>query len=245
MPWRLGSVAAATLGLLAVGWLLLDRSRQHWAIITAVATFGVVGLAVFLGVRAGRRRRLLAAVASSVQKKVQFPVRLGPARWHPLRAVPPYRLVVRYPPQVFYGVDGDLLAGQIARQCGDLLSARYSLRRHRPGRLVLSRQAPEQTTVSEIEELRGRVRHVVKQLLGKDAAVSNFAAVDGEMRAFSVRHTAGVKLANQMFQIKVTRIMSAMLPGKWRAHYDLESDEARFEVRPPLPTFEAAARPAV
>ena len=203
-----------------------------------MATLGVTGLVIFLGVRADRRRGLLAAIASGVQNKLQFPVRLGPARWRCLWAAPPRRLVVRYPPQLSYGVDADLLARQIVRCCGEHFSARYLSGRHRPGRLILSRRPEEQTVVSEIEELRGRVRDVVKQLLGKDAAVSDFAAEDGQITAFTVRHNAGVKLANQMYQIKVTRIMSAMLPGKWRAHYDLESDEARFQIRPPLPTFE-------
>lgn len=227
------SLLLVSAGMLAPGW-------RPWLPLIVVG-LGVLDVAVVvIGVRTNRRRELLALLTTQLQVKMLFPLRIVRVRWHSLWAAAPTKITLRYPLRIRHNISPDLLANQLAAACSDLLRLRYVPHRHTGrGHLTLVQRAAEVTETSELDEIRQRIREVVRQLLGKDATVAGITTDETgtAVTAFSVRHSAGVKLANQLFQIKVTRIMSAMLPGKWRAHFDLETDEARFRLRPPLPTF--------
>lgn len=57
-----------------------------------------------------------------------------------------------------------------------------------------------------------------------------------ELLSITVRHEAAEKMAAAGARARVERTMSTMLPGRWRAKWDLEGDTVRFEQRPTLPT---------
>lgn len=89
---------------------------------------------------------------------------------------------------------------------------------------------PEQETLD-------RATEVVRQVFGAKAALTGPEAQAGELEAFTVRHQAGAKLSNPEMQSRVEAIVSSMLPGRWRATYDLPTDTIRFSRRPQLPTM--------
>ena len=57
---------------------------------------------------------------------------------------------------------------------------------------------------------------------------------DGTLRAITVNHNAGDKMAAAGSQARVERIFEAMHPGRWRAKWDTETDVVRLEQRPTL-----------
>lgn len=238
--WAIRAAVLGMVSLLLVALVMLAPGLRAWLPLI-VAGLGLVQVGiVVIGVRTNRRRELLALLTTQLQVKMLFPLRIVRVRWHSLWAAAPAKITLRYPLRIRHSVGPDLLANQLGTACSDLLGLRYVPHRHTGrGHLTLVQRLAEVTETSELNEIRQRIREVVRQLLGKDATVAGITTDEAgtAVTAFSVRHSAGVKLANQLFQIKVTRIMSAMLPGKWRAHFDLETDEARFRLRPPLPTF--------
>jgi len=61
--------------------------------------------------------------------------------------------------------------------------------------------------------------------------------MDGEeLRKITVKHAAGTRLAAAGYRARVERTVSTVLPGRWRARWDLETDQVTFEVRPSFPS---------
>ena len=238
--WAIRAAVLGMVSLLLVALVMLAPGLRAWLPLIGAGLGLVQVVMVVIGVRTNRRRELIALLTTQLQVKMLFPLRIVQVRWHSLWAAAPAKMTVRYPLYVRHSIEPDLLAAQLSTACSDLIRLRYVPRRHTGrGHLTLVRRPAEVREPSELDEIRQRIRDVVRQLLGKDATVTGVTSDPGgtEVTAFTVRHSAGVKLANQLFQVKITRIMSAMLPGKWRAHFDLETDEARFRLRPPLPKF--------
>lgn len=81
-----------------------------------------------------------------------------------------------------------------------------------------------------------RAERTVTELVGPSAAISEAAwSATGELTGFTLTHAAGTKLAASGYRRRVETVVSTMLPGRWRARWDLEADQARFEVRPSFP----------
>jgi len=53
--------------------------------------------------------------------------------------------------------------------------------------------------------------------------------------ALEVEHTAGARVASLAVRTRIQRTISTMLPGRWRALWDLENEVVRFEARPRMP----------
>lgn len=96
--------------------------------------------------------------------------------------------------------------------------------------VVIQEGRPEQ-------EMVDRATEVVRQVFGAKASLVGPEVEDGELEAFTVRHQAGAKLSNAEMQNRVEDIVSSMLPGRWRAGFDLPTDTIRFSRRPQLPTM--------
>ncbi|MGB8381283.1 MAG: FtsK/SpoIIIE domain-containing protein [Dermatophilaceae bacterium] len=80
-----------------------------------------------------------------------------------------------------------------------------------------------------------RAQRAITELIGPTATVTGCELDGGQLRSITVTHQAGAKLAAGGYRARVERVISTMLPGRWRAVWDLEGDSVRFELRPFLP----------
>lgn len=80
-----------------------------------------------------------------------------------------------------------------------------------------------------------RAKEVATALLGDSAKVSTEQEADGNVVAVEVQHDIGPKTALTGYRARIENVITTMLPGRWRARWDLEHDRVRFEVRPAMP----------
>ncbi|MCM0621791.1 hypothetical protein [Nocardioides bruguierae] len=157
----------------------------------------------------------------------------------------PRRVRVRYVPgrarvgDVVVDIGDSRWVNELARQIGSRLGGEYEVARNDQirGRLQLRlRTKPLPGEVPETAQVR-RAKKVVNELLAGTAKVDNVDVDDttGEVRRLTVKHDVGAKLAAPGYRNRVERTVSVMLPGRWRARWDMEADSVVFEVRPTLP----------
>jgi len=146
----------------------------------------------------------------------------------------PRRVVLRYAP----GVDDTeplwlpALLGVVTRR----LLADYEVREHdrRRCRITLG-WVPPQEARPDKAAAQLRAERTIGELLGPTATVTGVEWAGEELAALEVRHEAATKLAASGYRNRVERVVSTMLPGRWRARWDLQGDTVRFELRPSLP----------
>ncbi len=80
-----------------------------------------------------------------------------------------------------------------------------------------------------------RAERTIVELLGPTATVTRVEWAEQELTALEVRHEAATKLAGSGYRHRVERVVSTLLPGRWRASWNLQQDTVRFEVRPTFP----------
>lgn len=116
----------------------------------------------------------------------------------------------------------------------------YVVRRHNDlrCRMVLRRVDTHkgETAVDPHEQAPARVRKLVAELLGESSTITltEFDS-DGELRAVEVHEPTDTRLVSVAYRKRIERIWSTMMPGRWRARFDLESDRVRLELRPSFP----------
>ncbi|WP_203338608.1 type IV secretory system conjugative DNA transfer family protein [Nocardioides limicola] len=129
---------------------------------------------------------------------------------------------------------------EISRQVGRRFGADYAVDHNDPvrGRLVLKLRpaAEEKGETPETPQL-SRAKKVVNELLAGTATIGKVEVDEatGEVRRLEVKHEVGAKLVASGYRARVERTLSVMLPGRWRARWDMEGDSVVFEVRPTLP----------
>ncbi len=81
-----------------------------------------------------------------------------------------------------------------------------------------------------------RAERAITELIGPTTSVTAVELDGEELRSITVSHQAGAKLAAGGYRARIERVISTMMPGRWRAVWDLEGDSVRFELRPSLPS---------
>ena len=89
--------------------------------------------------------------------------------------------------------------------------------------------------VAELAYSQVRAERAITELIGPTVKVTQVELVEDDLQAITVSHQAGAKLAASGYRNRIERVISTMLPGRWRALWDLEGDSVRFELRPTLP----------
>lgn len=117
----------------------------------------------------------------------------------------------------------------------------YEVTKHSPKRceivLELDVSPPPLPEADERSENQKRGEVLLAQLIpGTTIAKVDFDA-DGEVNAFegSFSSEVGVKIAASGYQRKIENSFNGMMPGRWRAHWDMVNDAYRVEIRPSLP----------
>ncbi len=147
----------------------------------------------------------------------------------------PRRVRLHYAPGI---PDGDpAWKGEVATTLAARLLATYEVVRHDQRRCTLWLElVPDHRPVQAPPQSQVRAERALTELIGPTAKVTD-VDLDGErLISFTVSHMAGAKLAASGYRARVDRVVSTMLPGRWRAAWDLENDTAHFELRPALPT---------
>jgi S-DNA-T family DNA segregation ATPase FtsK/SpoIIIE len=220
--WALPALAAGTItgtGVATVGHRrqrrvqILDRASAAVAPLLGVSaskTQGLVQGSRWTNGWPGRPRRLQLHYGTGRIKLVDAAVEIGDQRW----------------------------AAEVARTLGSRLEGTYQVADNDPsrGRLILKlRAATDAAETPETPQVI-RAKRVVNELLGSTATFGKVDVDDaGEVRRLAVKHDVGSKLVAPGYRRRVERSVSVMLPGRWRAQWDMEGDAVTFEVRPTLP----------
>lgn len=197
-----------------------------------------------LGVRAGMRRRLgdqvVAALAPLQGLRIPDRGSVRMSRWRGPGVGFPRRITVRYAPGV--SDQSPDWRAEILDVVERRLLVEASIGRHdrRRCRLVIhNRSARGEGEPDLVHPLEERAIAVLSELLGPTAEVTTRFDDDGELRRLEVEHEAGARIAAAGYRMRVERVVSAMLPGRWRAQWQLTEDTVTFEVRPTLTTLVA------
>lgn len=236
-PWVAEAIALA--GLTATGGGLAHiLGADPLQVAEAVAAgLGVTTGRGVVGVRRNHQRRRTAELAAALADETKLPFEVKLRRWRGIAYPDPTRIIIKYPLKV--KVDPFWTAAIVAL-CEVTLDMPLAIRGHdlRRRRMVLTRSvAPvvDKPTLLENATLQ-RATSLLAELVGADATVDpDWADEDRQqLRAVTVHHRASAKVASPMYQAKVERILSTMLPGRWRTRWNVEEDYFILEQRPIL-----------
>lgn len=238
-PYLRDAVVVAALGLGSAGGLGL---AGHSAMSLPALAIGVAGGAAVGvgGARSAARSRLVDRTVEALAPLlgVRAPTRaLVRARRGFSSGWPgcPHRLVIRYAPGAPDGEVG--WAAAVAAVVGERMQQRYVVANHDKRRCLLVLDLDTTVQDEQVERLAVQVRAqaAASELIGPTTVLVAAEVHGQELRAITFSHGAGAKLAAAGYRARVERVFSTMLPGRWRADFDLEADTVRFEVRPTLP----------
>lgn len=116
-----------------------------------------------------------------------------------------------------------------------VVTARIKKQDRRGRRLVLELAAPVDPAKVPAEVTRAQL--VIAEMFGTRASFGYKLDDSGALKKVEVGHQLRVKVAMKAARMRIERVYSAMLPGRWRAKWDLEADQVVFELRPTLPEF--------
>ena len=148
----------------------------------------------------------------------------------------PARVTLTYDPAV--DVTKETWLPELRRKLAHLLGD-YEIVQMDPRRCRLTLRAcaspDEPITTAPNPRLAARATETVHNLMGKDATVQA-TWEDGNLAALEVAHKRGIVFSpSALSRAKVERTVTTMLPGRWRARWDLERDTVRLELRPKIP----------
>lgn len=228
-----------TAAIAAAGGLPLLDAGPVLTIMAVAGCLAAAALTVAAGRRTQARRELHDRLTEALAPVLEMPhpdraaVRL--TRWRGRRPGHPTRIVLVYNARA---VDTDpLWRSEITTICTRRLGSGYQISRHQQRRCRLILRAVPLPDDNATPHVQRRAERTITELLGPTATMSHAKWRENEFAGFTVTHQAGAKLAVAGYRNRVERIVSAMLPGRWRAHWDLEADTVRFELRPTLPTY--------
>ena len=236
-PWLRNAVLTVATGIAALAaGQLSGHLTAGWA-----ALIASVPLAVLIGAQGKRKQlrrqladRLLQAVAPQLGLRSLDRRAVNLTRWSRGWPGTPTQLVLRYAP----GLDDVDPQWQhdILTTTSRLLLERYRIDviTHQRCwlRLQLADPVKEEDSAPAVQV---RAERTISELIGPTAAITRTEFVDGELVLIEGHHQAGAKLAASGYRARIERVLSTMLPGRWRAHWDMENDGFRFELRPSFP----------
>lgn len=213
-PWRAASVAA---GAACAGWAVLrqrstDQEEQLELVQAALAR--LIGSDEYVQVSARRWR------TDPVAGRVPVTLRIDYSPAAP-SSEPTWLAKITDVVSARIGVGVDV-AHHDPRRCWLTLTTRAG-------------RAPLEAAPSPA--LAKRAGAVLEALFGADVRWE--ASWEQErLVALDVSHSMGVRISpHAVVRARIERTVATMLPGRWRAHWDLEGDTCRLELRPEFPAM--------
>lgn len=234
-------VAQALAGVLVGAAIAVGGPLTPWPVEVQVLGWAVVigsVLAAFVQDRAGRRRQRLADLAEDLAPLLgprSAGVRLKPHHWRGGWVGRPDWIRIRYdgaaPSRDPKWIREILAAAQ--RCLGD---APYRVRKHHEHRHLLDVELTPPESGEATSPAVSRLELYLPQLIGPSSNLKGLKfSEEDDLVGFQVAHSAGAKLVAKGYQRRVETVVGALLPGRWRAHWDTEGDLVKFEVRPTFP----------
>lgn len=201
------SVGVGLLGLLSSAQALRDEERAEMVAAATIAVDELIGRTGGARVRVGRWRGGWVGAPTAV--RITYDATLAKADdWTP----------------------------KVVSVVGRHLGLRYEKVSHSVRkREIKLRALPGQEVVEAAPRVVARVEKAVTTLMGSSARLTDHSVAAGELVAFAVAHNEPQRFAAGGARRRIETTISTMLPGRWRATWDLENDTAHFEVRPHLP----------
>lgn len=244
-PWPLAAAVCTAAGLAGFGAapLLGYPGLAQFGLAAGLLTAATSALS---GIRSSARRRLadrlVEAVAPGLGLRVPDRRAVKLHAWSWGWPGVPARVDLRYAPGVD-DADPNWLA-DLATAVGRRLLADYKVQRHDRRRCRIRLRWVPPRLAATLPAVHARAERTILELLGPTAVVTGVDWSGEDLAALAVRHEAGTRVANAQYRHRVERVVSTMLPGRWRAGWELEDDRVRFEVRPALPKLVAHPAPA-
>ena len=229
----------ALLALGVAGWGLTPLLGQSWLAWPLLAA--AVPAAVLVGVygalrsrRADLRDRLVEAIAPVLGTRGPDRRGIELSRWSGGWPGTPRRVRAWYAPGA---PDADpAWTANLREVLSRRLQCDFAVVRHDRYRCRVDLRRVDGPAAPAPSETRVRVERTIAELIGPTAKVDRVDVdATGDPSSIEVRHEAGTKLAAGGYRARVERTLSAVLPGRWRARWDLENDSVVFEVRPTFP----------
>jgi S-DNA-T family DNA segregation ATPase FtsK/SpoIIIE len=128
------------------------------------------------------------------------------------------------------------LKPELSRRLDDAVGSHYTLSYATTDQLITASLASVNTESPTIRGLREQITST--ELFGSGATVSDLqSSASGDIVRFTVHHQIGAKLSGTDRIRAISRKISDLLPGRWRAvRCDHLAGTAVFEIRPELPT---------
>lgn len=235
--WTAAGLLAAA--VIAVGVFILIGNEQLAIVAGAVLPLLAAAVGIF-GARDVRRTqlvdKLVEALSPMLGSKMDRKI-LRADRWSKFWDGTPGRIRLRY----VAGIDDTdpQWLGEIRAHLARRLGVEFDITMHNRKKCVLElRLSPEAEETEAPREVAVRAERVVAELLGSPAQPAPDVAMEWngeELKALEVKHSVGARMSRPIYRQQVERTLSTMLPGRWRARWDLEGDSVRFEIRPTLP----------
>lgn len=234
-----GQATLGTIGGVAV-WVgaayLDDPSLVQAASVAAPALVGGSAVVALRTYRKEVREEIIATVQRALSPQIGPPAMstVRARSWESMEV--PKRLVINYDPTAPSNEPG--WETKILESAHRRLKRRYKVLTHDEGlcRVILKvvplSEEPEQAPDPFIAE---RAEDIIKELLGASATYK--ATWDGDrLIRLAVNHKAKMKVSpHAIIRTRIENSLERMLPGRWRARWDLVADTVVFEVRPELP----------
>lgn len=226
-----GVLSGALGAVTAVWWF--------WALMVVAA--GAAGGRAVFGWRANHRRLVAHAALVVAAQELS---NVTPISWRVTwRGWPgtPHRIRVRFQHTAATLTDTfrPLLVAAVNKAWGLQFSVAKLDNARRQAVLVNTPAGPEADKPTQ--GMVDRIADVTSQVFGKTARVTP-KVIDSQVSGFTIHHSHGAKLSNPETRTRVAAIVSDMLPGQWRAFFDMPTDTVEFRPRPELPTM--VPRPA-
>lgn len=235
-PGRVAVVLGVT--LVAGGWCVIV-GRTGWAFGAAIVGGLIAVQTVVFGVRSRARAFVVKdlAVALAPHLGLRAPVQgsVQVRRWSGRWVGVPAKVVLTYGPALLHGGPtwmSDLIAELERHSASKFRVVHHRTRRRR---IVVAVHSP----AAEAEELPDVVRatKLLHGIFGADARIDVETDADvQQLLQIDVSHAMGTKAARPAVRAAIEQTLTALLPGRWRAHWKLTEDFVRFEVRPMIPT---------
>jgi hypothetical protein len=233
--WPSSALAVAAAALVVAGGSEILGVGPDPRLTAGLGVLGIV-LVVAHGVREGRRRLALDIFVLAVHPLLghRAPSRssVHGTRWARGREPVPARLRILYAPGAADTVDWSAKVAEVASR---RLGVAYAIESFDQRRCRLHLRAVPQRSEGPTSRAVVRAENVVRSVFGEGAHVE-LDVVDDEVTAIRVRHALGSKVARQHARSYIENSIGALLPGRWRAMWELTEDRVRFEQRPTMPT---------